>query len=146
VGLCRGVPRGVSVGVCAVTDSEPNPSRRAFLLGAARAGTAAAALTWVAPKLSSTAFAADAAGSPPPGGPGPVETGVGPQRAPEQGPAAPPGPAGGPAPAAAPSGQLPFTGSNSRPLLVGGTAAVIGGAVMTQAARNPVRPEEATTT
>jgi hypothetical protein len=128
-----------------VTEDQQHASRRAFLVGAAKAGSAAAALTWVAPKLSSTAFAADAAGSPPPGQPDPINTGIEPQGGPVQDPSAPDDPAAAPGAqgrGVAPAGQLPFTGSNPRPLLVGGTAAVITGAVMTQATRETVRPEE----
>jgi hypothetical protein len=133
-----------------VTDDDPTRSRRSFLVGAARAGSSAAALVWVAPKLSSTAFAADTTGSPPPGAPEPTEGGVRPQGAPEGAPVpavptVPAVPAGGAAPVEAPAGSLPFTGSNPRPLVVGGTAAVVTGAVLTQATRHSQRPEEQTT-
>jgi hypothetical protein len=128
-----------------VTDGDPNRSRRAFLLGAARVGSSAAAVAWVAPKLSSTALAADTTGSPPPGRPQPIEGGVRPQGAPEGGPAPGAVPTGGASPVAAPEGSLPFTGSNPRPLVVGGTAAVVAGAVLTQASRHGQRPEEQAT-
>jgi hypothetical protein len=128
----------------AVTDNDPTPSRRSFLVGAARVGSSAAALAWVTPKLSSTAFAADTTGSPPPGAPQPTEGGVQPQGAPEGAPVPGAVPTGAPAPSEAPAGSLPFTGSNTRPLVVGGTAAVVTGVVLTQASR-PHRPEEQTT-
>ncbi len=130
-----------------MTKSDGHWSRRAFLAGAARVGSATTALAWVAPKLSSTAFAADAVGSPPPGGRQPVETGVHPQGEPTGRPPAG-NPTGSPneaaAPAGAPPGRLPFTGSNTRPFVVAGTAAVVTGTVLTQASRQTLRPEEAT--
>src|SRR6185503_6651803 len=92
-------------------------SRRRFVTGAARAGTAAGAVVWIAPKLSSVAFVSEHAGSPPPGAPEPVEEG----NIPDQ--AGPPTGIGG---------ALPFTGLDPRPALIAGTAGIVGGAALVQ--------------
>jgi hypothetical protein len=95
-------------------------SRRRFFAGAARAGTAAGAVVWITPKLSSVAFAAGSPGSPPPGGNEPVEEG----NIPEQ--AGPPTGVGG---------ALPFTGLDPRPALIAGTAGIVGGTMLVYASR-----------
>ncbi len=105
-------------------------SRRRFVVGAARAGTAAGAAVWIAPKLSSVAFA-QTAGSPPPGGRNPVEEGNIPE---EAGPQVPTGV----------GGVLPFTGLDPKPALVTGTAAIAGGTALVCGSRLLRDPDDLT--
>jgi hypothetical protein len=118
-----------------MSDHGGDISRRRFVASAARAGTAAGAVVWFAPKLSSVAFAADSSGSPPPGGPEPVEEG----NIPEQ--AGPPTGIGG---------SLPFTGLDPKPSLIAGGSAIVGGTALVYGSRllrdpddSPVRPAAA---
>jgi hypothetical protein len=104
-----------------MSDHGRDISRRRFVVGAARTGTAAGAIVWIAPKLTSVAFA-DTAGSPPPGGPGPIEQGNIPE---EAGPPAPTGI----------GGVLPFTGLDPKPSLVAGGSAIVGGTMLVYGSR-----------
>ena len=105
-----------------MSDHGRDISRRRFVVGAARTGTAAGAFVWIAPKLTSVAFAADASGSPAPGGPGPIEQGNIPEEA------GPPGPTGI-------GGVLPFTGLDPKPSLIAGGSAIVGGTVFVYGSR-----------
>src|SRR3954464_13868008 len=107
-----------------MTDHGGDISRRRLVASAARAGTAAGAVVWFAPKLSSTAFAADSTGSPPPGGPEPVEEGNIPEQA---------GPPTGPPTGV--GGVLPFTGLDPKPSLIAGGAAIVGGTALVYGSR-----------
>jgi hypothetical protein len=108
-----------------MSDQGRDISRRRFVVGAARTGTAAGAIIWIAPKLTSVAFAADTSGSPAPGGPEPVEQGNIPE---EAGPTVPSGPTGI-------GGVLPFTGFDPKPSLIAGGSAIVGGTLLAYGAR-----------
>jgi hypothetical protein len=105
-----------------MSDHGRDISRRRFVVGAARTGTAAGAIVWIAPKLTSVAFAADTAGSPAPGGPEPIEQGNIPE---EAGPGGPTGI----------GGVLPFTGLDPKPSLIAGGSAIAGGTVFVYGSR-----------
>jgi LPXTG-motif cell wall-anchored protein len=112
-------------------------SRRTFLLGAVKAGTAAGAAAWVAPQLTSVAFAQDAAGTPPPPTPAPTSGTV---------PGPPPG--GPPATQGLPFKEapraLPVTGTNAAALTIaGGVAVATGRALMLARKRTPEAPPAA---
>jgi hypothetical protein len=114
-------------------------SRRNFARATVKAGVAASAAVWVAPRLSSVALAQTTAGSPPPSTSRPAGGGAGEPVAPGQ-----PGEvgAGGGAALGAPSagppgagGALPLTGADVRKLAATGGAAVATGSAMVAAER-----------
>jgi hypothetical protein len=105
-----------------MSDHGRDMSRRRFVVGAARTGTAAGAIVWIAPKLTSVAFAADTSGSPAPGGPEPIEQGNIPEEA------GPPTPTGI-------GGVLPFTGLDPKPSLIAGGSAIVGGTLFVYGSR-----------
>jgi hypothetical protein len=84
---------------------------------------------WIAPKLTSVAFAADSSGSPPPGGPEPEEQGNIPDQA---GPGAPTGL----------GGVLPFTGLDPKPALIAGGSAIVGGTALVYGSRVLQDPDD----
>ena len=136
-------------------DSNPGGvSRRRFVYGTVKAGTAVGATIWVAPRLSSVALAQDSAGSP---APTTTSTTNPPAEPPVVGPEVRPVPdvrsAAGVRVGAAPIGAategqdvptvggLALTGSDIRSLALAGSTAVIAGEGLLILRRNLARPQ-----